>query len=135
MFTLVVMAAGVGRRFGGDKQLIEVGPGGETFLDYAIAAAVRAGATKDKKTKLKSPSSVLSTAEAISVLFNSAILAQHFGDGSVGPRELSRSLMGAVAKESEDDLKAIREYCETVAKGRRGLWKDFYSAARLQLRG
>ena len=46
MFTLVVMAAGVGRRFGGDKQLVEVGPDGETFLDYAIVAAVRAGATK-----------------------------------------------------------------------------------------
>ncbi len=46
MFTLVVMAAGIGRRFGGDKQLVEVGPGGETFLDYAIVGAVRAGASR-----------------------------------------------------------------------------------------
>ena len=46
MFTLVVMAAGVGRRFGGDKQLAEVGPNGEAFLDYAIDAAARAGASK-----------------------------------------------------------------------------------------
>ena len=46
MFTLVVMAAGIGRRFGGDKQLVEVGPGGESFLDYAIDAAVTAGASK-----------------------------------------------------------------------------------------
>ena len=46
MFTLVVMAAGIGRRFGGDKQLVEVGPNGEAFLDYAIVAAVRAGASK-----------------------------------------------------------------------------------------
>ena len=46
MFTLVVMAAGIGRRFGGDKQLVEVGPNGETFLDYAIDSAVRAGASK-----------------------------------------------------------------------------------------
>ena len=46
MFTLVVMAAGVGRRFGGDKQLVEVGPDGEAFLDYAISAAVGAGASK-----------------------------------------------------------------------------------------
>ena len=46
MFTLVVLAAGVGRRFGGDKQLVEVGPGGETFLDYAVSAAAGAGASK-----------------------------------------------------------------------------------------
>ncbi len=46
MFTLVVMAAGIGRRFGGDKQLVEVGPNGEAFLDYAIDGAVRAGASK-----------------------------------------------------------------------------------------
>lgn len=46
MFTLVVMAAGIGRRFGGDKQLVEVGPNGEAFLDYAIDGAVRADASK-----------------------------------------------------------------------------------------
>lgn len=46
MFTLVVMAAGIGRRFGGDKQLVEVGPHGEAFLDYAISAASGAGASK-----------------------------------------------------------------------------------------
>ena len=46
MFTLVVMAAGIGRRFGGDKQLVEVGPDGESFLDYAISSAATAGASK-----------------------------------------------------------------------------------------
>lgn len=40
---LVVMAAGVGSRFGGLKQLEPVGPGGETLLDYAVFDAVRAG--------------------------------------------------------------------------------------------
>ena len=40
------MAAGIGRRFGGDKQLVAVGPGGETFLDYAVSAAATAGASK-----------------------------------------------------------------------------------------
>ena len=46
MFTLVVMAAGIGRRFGGDKQLVEVGPDGESFLDYAVSSAATAGASK-----------------------------------------------------------------------------------------
>jgi choline kinase len=37
------MAAGVGSRFGGTKQLAEVGPSGEALLDYTIADARRAG--------------------------------------------------------------------------------------------
>lgn len=46
MFTLVVMAAGIGSRFGGTKQLASVGPDGEAFLDFAMADAVAAGADK-----------------------------------------------------------------------------------------
>ena len=41
--TLVVMAGGLGSRFGGTKQLIDVGPDGEAFLDYAIRDAVSLG--------------------------------------------------------------------------------------------
>ena len=40
---LVVLAAGVGSRFGGLKQLEAVGPGGETLLEYSIFDALRAG--------------------------------------------------------------------------------------------
>ncbi len=46
MFTLVVMAAGLGSRFGGTKQLARVGPNGEAFLDFAIADARAAGADR-----------------------------------------------------------------------------------------
>lgn len=41
--TLLVMAAGVGSRFGGDKQMEPVGPGGATLLDYSVYDALRAG--------------------------------------------------------------------------------------------
>jgi MobA-like NTP transferase domain len=40
---LLVMAAGIGSRFGGDKQLEPVGPGGEALLDYSVFDALRAG--------------------------------------------------------------------------------------------
>jgi NDP-sugar pyrophosphorylase family protein len=40
---LVVMAAGLGSRFGGTKQLVTIGPRGEAFLDYAIADGRAAG--------------------------------------------------------------------------------------------
>jgi NDP-sugar pyrophosphorylase family protein len=42
-FTLVVLAAGMGSRYGGLKQIDPVGPGGETVLDYAVFDALRAG--------------------------------------------------------------------------------------------
>jgi hypothetical protein len=41
--TLVVLAAGMGSRYGGLKQLDSVGPGGETILEYSVFDAVRAG--------------------------------------------------------------------------------------------
>lgn len=41
--TLVILAAGMGSRYGGLKQLAEVGPDGETLLEYAIYDAVQAG--------------------------------------------------------------------------------------------
>ena len=44
--TLVIMAAGMGSRFGGLKQIEPVGPNGEFILDYSIYDAVKAGYNK-----------------------------------------------------------------------------------------
>ena len=41
--TLLVLAAGMGSRYGGNKQLDTVGPSGETIIDYSIYDAIRAG--------------------------------------------------------------------------------------------
>ncbi|HEX7494140.1 MAG TPA: sugar phosphate nucleotidyltransferase [Bacteroidales bacterium] len=41
--TLLVLAAGMGTRYGGNKQLDEVGPSRETIIDYSIYDAIRAG--------------------------------------------------------------------------------------------
>lgn len=41
--TLLVMAAGMGSRYGGLKQVEPFGPGGETLLDYSVYDAIRAG--------------------------------------------------------------------------------------------
>ena len=41
--TLIVLAAGMGSRYGGLKQIDPVGPGGATLLDYSIFDALRAG--------------------------------------------------------------------------------------------
>jgi choline kinase len=44
--TLLVMAAGMGNRYGGLKQLEPVGPAGETIIDYSVFDALRAGFDK-----------------------------------------------------------------------------------------
>ena len=43
---LVIMAAGMGSRYGGNKQVDGMGPGGEILMEYSIRDAVRAGFTK-----------------------------------------------------------------------------------------
>jgi len=43
---LVVLAAGMGSRYGGIKQIDGFGPGGETIMDYSLYDALRAGFTK-----------------------------------------------------------------------------------------
>jgi MoxR-like ATPase len=90
---------------------------------------LRSGLTADGKTKLKSPSSTLSTAEAISVVNSGLALAAHFGDGRLRADDLAASLLGAVVKDPVQDRVVWLEYLETVVKERRG-WKDLYRACR-----
>jgi MoxR-like ATPase len=120
----------------------------ELRADYQVGAApppeiakmlvtmfqeLRRGVTKDGRTKLRAPDSVLSTAEAISVLFQGGILAQSFGGGRTGVDEVARALVGAVTKDGNDDVKVLREYLETVAKHRPAPWKDLHERARARL--
>lgn len=41
--TLLILAAGMGSRYGGLKQMDQLGPGGETIIDYSIYDAINAG--------------------------------------------------------------------------------------------
>lgn len=43
---LVIMAAGMGSRFGGLKQIEPMGPNGEFIIDYSIYDAIKAGFSK-----------------------------------------------------------------------------------------
>lgn len=44
--TLLILAAGMGSRFGGPKQLYPVGPNGEFIMDYSIYSAIKYGFNK-----------------------------------------------------------------------------------------
>jgi MoxR-like ATPase len=90
---------------------------------------LRNGATDDGRTKLKSPSGTLSTAEAISVVTNGMALAAHFGDGVLRAGDVAAGILGAVVKDPVSDQVVWQEYLETVIRERDG-WRDFYRAAR-----
>jgi UTP-glucose-1-phosphate uridylyltransferase len=44
--TLLILAAGLGSRYGGIKQMDEIGPSGESIIDYSVYDAIRAGFEK-----------------------------------------------------------------------------------------
>ena len=90
---------------------------------------LRSGMTADGRTKLKSPSGTLSTAEAISVVTAGLALSAHFGDGVLRPADVAAGIVGAVIKDPVADGVAWTEYLEAVARERTG-WNDFYRACR-----
>ncbi len=94
-----------------------------------IFRELRSGVTADNRTTIKSPSSTLSTAEAISVMTNGVALAVHFGDGVVRAEDIAAGLVGAVVKDPVQDQVVWQEYLETVVKDRRA-WSDLYRACR-----
>jgi MoxR-like ATPase len=90
---------------------------------------LRSGVTADGRTKLKSPSGSLSTAEAISVITSGIALSAHFGDGQLQPADVAAGIVGAVVKDPIADRVAWSEYLEVVARDREG-WSEFYTACR-----
>ena len=94
-----------------------------------IFRELRSGRTLDGKTQLKSPSSSLSTAEAISVINNGMALAGHFGDGVLHPHDVAAGLIGAVVKDPVQDAVVWKEYLDIVVKERED-WKSLYRACK-----
>lgn len=90
---------------------------------------LRSGLTLDGKTKLKSPSGTLSTAEAISVINNGLAMAGYYGDGQLRADDLAAGLTGAIVKDPVQDRIVWLEYLQTVVKERDG-WKDLYRASQ-----
>lgn len=94
-----------------------------------IFRELRNGATEDGKTKLKSPSGTLSTAEAISVVCGGVAMAAFFGDGVLRASDIISGIQGAVVKDPVQDQIIWQEYLQTVVKERDG-WKDLYRSSR-----
>jgi MoxR-like ATPase len=90
---------------------------------------LREGKTLNGKTKLKTTSGTLSTAEAISVGVSAWAEAAHFGSGAMDAQSLATNVVGAVVKDPVQDAVALEEYLENVVRPRED-WGDLYRAIR-----
>ncbi len=92
---------------------------------------IRSGKTIDG-VKLDKASSVMSTAEAVSVGFNSTLYSSFFDKGVVKPEHVVINLTGTVVKDNRDDLKILKNYWDIAVKPRAqkelGLWKKYHRA-------
>jgi MoxR-like ATPase len=91
---------------------------------------LRAGKTAEGKA-LETLSTVMSTAEAVSVGYAAGIHAYYYGGGGITPEHLVHSLLGSALKDAPEDVKKLHHYFNHVVKDRRGnLWREYYEARR-----
>lgn len=84
--------------------------------------------------RIDSPSAVMSTAEAVSVYYQTMIGGYYYGDESMDVDSLVQNLVGALSKENKEDLGRVKDYFNTVIKDKAGkeggLWKQYYEARK-----
>ena len=84
--------------------------------------------------RIDKPSAVMSTAEAVSVYYQTMITGYYYGEEQISVDCLVQSLLGAVAKENRDDLEKVKGYFNTVIRDKSnkegGLWKEYYEARK-----
>ena len=85
--------------------------------------------------RIDKPVSVMSTAEAVSVYYQTMISSYYYGQEQMAVGNLVQNLVGAVAKENKDDLGKLKDYFETVIRDKAnqegGLWKEYYEARKM----
>lgn len=123
----------VGRRVASLGQALEL-PAEKPALEeirrvVTVFRELREGLTSDGKTRVKSPTGTLSTAEAISVMTSGLTMAAYYGDGVLRASDIAAGLTGAVVKDPVQDRVVWLEYLQTVVKERDD-WRDFYRACQ-----
>lgn len=74
---------------------------------------------------------VMSTAEAVSVGYASSLHAYYFGYKNVQPDHIIDNLVGSALKENPEDLAKLRQYFNQVVKNRKGkTWQNYYKASK-----
>ena len=84
--------------------------------------------------RIDRPAAVMSTAEAVSVYYQTMMNAYYYGDSQMDMSCLVQNLVGAVQKENADDLEKLRSYFQTVVRDKGAkegsLWNQYYEARK-----
>jgi len=84
--------------------------------------------------RIDRPSAVMSTAEAVSVYYQTMMNAYYYGDSRMDMGCLVQNLVGAVQKENKEDMEKLRSYFQTVVRDKGGsegsLWSSYYEARK-----
>lgn len=95
---------------------------------------LREGVTAEG-TLVDRPNAVMSTAEAVSVYYQTLSHAWYYGNGRIDLRVMTENLLGAVCKENKDDLEKLKSYFRTAVKDKSskvgGLWTEYSETAKL----
>jgi hypothetical protein len=90
----------------------------------------------NKGQSFKKISTVMSTSEEISLLFDSCIYAQYFGTQKITGREIALHLSETIIKDDKQNINKLQEYLGMVVASRANkdtTWKLFYDELRKQL--
>jgi hypothetical protein len=108
-----------------DKKVVE--------LLVRVFQDLREGVT-DEGTPIEKPTSVMSTAEAVSIALSAGLDAYYYGNRRLTADFVGRHLAGAVLKDNPEDLKKLKQYFDTVVKHRTqkkaGPWEALYKARK-----
>lgn len=88
-----------------------------------------------ENSKIQELNSIMSTAEAVSVYYQSALHSYYYGNKKIEMSTLTSNLIGSVAKENKEDLPKLKNYFNNAIKlkaeklGKR--WKEYYESRNL----
>ena len=93
---------------------------------------LRQGQTGDG-VQVKSPDTVMSTAEAVNLVMSAALRSAYLGDGKLSAEDVASQLWGVAVKDSADDRRKLKHYLDTV--GRERARKDKHWKALVKIAG
>ncbi len=118
------------------RMLAEAGISAEIQMDAAEVLACVFGELRNgvsaEKASVPKMSCIMSTAEAVSVYYQSALEAEYYGDGRISMNQLTENLLGVIMKENRDDLPKLKEYYTGAVRLRAekygGIWQKLYDS-------